>query len=166
MKPQIRFATPSDAEAVCRIYNHYVENSVITFETEAVSTPEMMHRIREILDAGLPWLVAEDEQTLIGYAYASKWKSRCAYRFSVESTVYLSHELTGNGFGSLLMSQLLPAIARMDVHAVIAGIALLNARSVTLHEKFGFHKVAHFEEVGNKFDQWIDVGYWEKILGK
>ncbi len=97
-------------------------------------------------------------------AYATKWKRRFGYRFSAEVTVYLDHVHAGRGIGSKLYDHLLPALRSAGIRVVIGGIALPNAASVALHEKFGFEKVAQFREVGIKFDQWIDVGYWEKIL--
>ena len=160
----IRKATVDDAAAICKIYNHYVTQTIITFQVTAVLIGDMERSIQETLDADLPWIVAEQSGDVIGYAYASKWKSRCAYQFSVESTVYLSPDHLGKGLGSILLKQLLKEIRQINMHAVIAGIALPNPASVALHEKFGFRKIAQFEEVGYKFDQWIDVGYWEIIM--
>jgi phosphinothricin acetyltransferase len=108
--------------------------------------------------------VYEKEGEVVGYAYAGEWKSRCSYRYSVESSVYLKHGLSGEGIGSKLYTELFKLLETTDVHAIIGGIALPNEASVALHEKFGFEKIAHFKEVGYKFEQWVDVGYWEKIL--
>ncbi len=159
----IRDARERDAHAVSRIYNHYVEHTAVTFEEHAVPTEEMRRRIREVATA-FPWIVAEEDGELVGYAYATAWRSRSAYRFSVESTVYIAPEATGRGAGSSLYGELITRLQARPVHSVIGGIALPNDASVALHEKFGFHKVAHFHEVGRKFDRWIDVGYWERIL--
>lgn len=159
----IRSAIVSDAKAICDIYNHYVHNTIITFEEEPVSVAEMQNRIVEVTDS-LPWLVLEEQGDVIGFAYASKWKSRCAYRFCVESTVYLAPHLTGRGNGRQLYEALISDLRSRSLHSVVAGIALPNPASVALHEKMGFEKVAHLKEVGWKFDQWIDVGYWELIL--
>ena len=159
----IRPVTETDAATICNIYNPYVSDTIITFEEEPVSIEEMTERIRETIPT-LPWIVIEDEGRVVGYAYASRWKSRCAYRYSVETTVYLSSGATGKGFGSLLYEQLLADLRQRSIHSLIGGIALPNAASVSLHEKFGFEKVAHFKEVGWKFNQWIDVGYWELVL--
>jgi phosphinothricin acetyltransferase len=117
-----------------------------------------------VAQAGLPWLVAEQDGRLLGYAYATRWRVRPAYRTSVESSVYLGGEAAGRGLGSALYRALLDALRRLDVHMVIGGIAQPNERSVALHEKLGFRKVAHFSEVGRKFGRWIDVGYWELRL--
>jgi len=162
----VRPATPGDAKALARIYNHYVAETTITFEEDQVTAAEMAARIAETLAAALPWLVAEHQGEVVGYAYASKWKGRCAYRFSAETTVYLDPEETSRGLGSVLYGQLLSDLEARGVHVVIGGIALPNDASVRLHEKLGFRKVAHFEEVGFKFGRWIDVGYWQRTLSR
>ncbi|MGH8166642.1 MAG: GNAT family N-acetyltransferase, partial [Woeseiaceae bacterium] len=97
-------------------------------------------------------------------AYASRWHGRCAYRFSVESTVYLDPDRTGRGVGKRLYAALIDAIRDLSMRAVIGGIALPNEPSIRLHERLGFRKVAHFEQVGFKHDRWIDVGYWQLLL--
>lgn len=160
----IRPAVNADAPAIARIYNHYVEHSIITFETEPVSGDYFVSQIEEGRNTNLPWLVAEVDGNLIGYCYASKWKGRCAYRHSVEATVYLDAAVVSKGWGSRLYQKLLGELEKLNVHAVMCGIALPNEASVALHEKFGMVKVAHFKEVGRKFDHWIDVGYWQCIL--
>ena len=160
----LRSATATDAAAIAAIYNHYVVQTVVTFEEEPVPTTDMATRIAEVLDAGRPWLVWEEHGKVLGYAYASGWKSRCSYRFSLETTVYLDKEATGRGLGTMLYSALIDALRPTKTHALIGGVALPNEGSVALHEKLGFQKIAHFKEVGWKFDQWIDVGYWELIL--
>jgi len=160
----IRGATPNDASDLARIYNHYIEHAVTTFETEPVSSAEMVQRVRANEDEKLPWFVAERNGDVAGYTYASKWKGRCAYRYSVETTVYLEKEAVGCGIGRQLYTELLEALRALSLHVAIGGIALPNERSVRLHEAMGFRKVAHFEEVGFKLDRWVDVGYWQKML--
>ena len=160
----IRSAEPRDGTAIAEIYNHYVRTSIITFEEEAVTAAEIARRIAEVQSASLPWLVAEDVGRITGYAYATPWRGRTAYRYSVEITVYVAEGYASRGVGSLLYGQLFPILRDRNIHAVIGGIALPNEASVALHEKFGFRKVAHFHEVGFKFDRWIDVGYWERTL--
>lgn len=159
---EIRAATPEDAEGILRIYNHYVASSVATFEEEPVEAPVMAERMERVARASLPWLVAVERGVHLGYAYAAPWKPRSAYRFSVESTVYVDPGAFGRGLGSLLYAELLPALRAAGIRSVIGGIALPNAASVGLHEKFGFVKVAHFSQVGFKFDRWVDVGYWQR----
>ena len=160
----IRNANENDAEAIARIYNHYILNTVITFEEETVSNQEIASRIKEIKSASLPYLVVEQNGKVFGFAYAGKWKSRSAYRFAVESSVYLDPGLVGEGFGSQLYVSLLDQLREMGVHTVIGGVALPNPASVRLHKKLGFTKVAEFHEVGFKFGKWIDVGYWQLKL--
>jgi phosphinothricin acetyltransferase len=159
----LRPARAADAEAVAAIYNHYVRETVITFEEVEVSAAAMADRMAAVQALPLPWLVAESGTRIVGYAYADRWRTRSAYRFSVESSVYLDPEHTGLGIGGRLYGALLPALGELGVHAVIAGITLPNAPSVALHERFGFVKVAHFAEVGRKFGRWLDVGYWQVL---
>ena len=163
-KSGIRRAAVNDGGAIADIYNHYIANTVVTFETEPVSAADMAARITETGAVSLPWLVAESETGIIGYAYASTWKGRCAYRYSVESTIYLDPSHTGHGAGTRLYSALIEAIKALGMHAVIGGISLPNDGSVRLHEKLGFEKVGHFREVGHKQDRWVDVGYWQLML--
>jgi L-amino acid N-acyltransferase YncA len=160
----LRTATPADAAVISGIYNHYVRHTVVTFEEEAVFEADMAKRIAEVLEAGRPWFVWEENGKVLGYSYASGWKSRCSYRFSLETTVYLDKDALGRGLGTKLYTALIEALRATKTHALIGGIALPNAGSVALHEKLGFTKIGHFKEVGWKFDQWIDVGYWELVL--
>ncbi len=160
----IRPATKADAEAIARIYNHYILNTAITFEEAAVSTEDIVGRIAEVESNSLPWLVLEQDGQVVAYAYASKWKGRCAYRYSVESSIYVAQGFGGRGFGTQLYEVLLAQLKDKGIHVVIGGIALPNPSSIALHEKFGMTKVAHFKEVGYKFGQWLDVGYWEGLL--
>ena len=161
----IRPAGPGDAGAVAHIYNYYIANTVVTFEEGAVSPRDMRGRIATSITSDLPWLVAEDDAgDVVGYAYASQWQGRCAYRFAVEVTVYLSDAATSRGWGSRLYDALFSDLRNKSMHVVIGGIALPNPASVALHEKFGMEKVAHFREVGFKFGHWVDVGYWQGML--
>lgn len=160
----VRPAAFADAGSLARIYNHYVRDTIVTFEEESVPEGEMASRLRQVQEASLPWLVAESPGEIVGYACATRWKPRRGYRFSAEVTVYLDPGHGGRGIGSALYARLLPELQSRGVHAAMGGIALPNAASVALHEKFGFEKVALFREVGFKFGAWIDVGYWEKIL--
>ena len=160
----IRSATAHDGGAVADIYNYYVRETVVTFETDAVPGDAMAQRIAEALAAGHPFLVSEADGVIDAYAYATAWKVRDAYRFSREVTVYVRQGREGRGLGSALYALLIPQLRAQGVHALLGGIALPNAGSIALHEKFGFEKVAHLREVGRKFDRWVDVGYWELLL--
>jgi len=159
----IRAYETKDAANICEIYNHYIANTVITFEENPLSSIDMAARI-EAYTKLYPWLVCEVNGVVVGYAYATKWKERTAYKNSVEVTVYLDHTQSGKGYGKALYSNLLESLQNMNCHVVLGGIALPNEASVGLHEYFGFKKVAHFEEVGFKLGRWVDVGYWQKII--
>ncbi len=160
----IRNARVTDAAELARIYNYYIDNTCITFETEAVDAGEMAGRITDTNAIPLPWLVAADDERILGYAYASRWKGRCAYRFAVESTIYLDSNETGRGAGRQLYAALIEAIREHSMRSVIGGISLPNEASIRLHESLGFRKVGHFERVGFKQDRWVDVGYWQLQL--
>jgi phosphinothricin acetyltransferase len=149
---------------VARIYNHYIRETVITFEETEITHSEMADRIAKIGDLSLPWLVAESEGAIVGYAYAGKWRERSAYRYSVESTVYLDASATGRGIGTRLYRDLLTSLRATPVRTVLGVIALPNTASVALHERLGFTKVAELKEVGFKFGRWIDVAYWQLAL--
>jgi L-amino acid N-acyltransferase YncA len=159
----IRPAKPSDAGALCGIYNHYILHTRITFEEEPLADIEMRDRITTITRT-FPWLVYEENGTVIGYTYASKWKERSAYRYSVEAAIYLDVHHLKKGIGTKLTEELLKQLKTRSLHSVLCGIALPNPASIALYEKFGFQKVAHLKEVGFKMDKWIDVGYWELLL--
>ena len=116
------------------------------------------------MGARLPWYVFERDGAVIGYAYATPWRVRSAYRFSVESSVYVSHEAPRQGIGTQLYKTLIEDLRRRGLQVVIGGIAQPNDASVQLHERLGFQKVAHFTRVGRKFGKWVDVGYWELHL--
>jgi L-amino acid N-acyltransferase YncA len=161
----IRPASDGDAPSIAAIYNPYIAETSISFEEQPVSPHEMLQRMQEVRSASLPYLVLEDSQSaVIGYAYASKWKGRCAYRFSVETSIYLAESAVGQGFGAQLYRALLDQLRATQVHLAIAGIALPNDASIALHEKLGFEKSAHFKEIGFKFEKWVDVGYWQLAL--
>jgi phosphinothricin acetyltransferase len=160
----VRDAESADAADIASIYNPYVEDTIITFEEEPVSSVEMASRVEAVHSNGLPWLVAERGGQIVGYAYAAKWRGRIAYRFSTEVTVYVARDQLRTGIGALLYDDLLSLLRSQGYHAAIGGISLPNAGSVALHERFGFEKVAHFREVGFKLDRWIDVGYWQLLL--
>jgi L-amino acid N-acyltransferase YncA len=159
----IRACTSADAAQVCDIYNYYIRETVVTFEEAPVLASDMAKRIADITPR-LPWLVWESEGAVLGYAYASPWKVRAAYRHSVEGSIYLAPQATGRGMGSALYQALIEDLRQRGLRCVIGGAALPNPASVALHEKLGFEKVAQFRQVGFKFGQWIDVAYWQLIL--
>ena len=150
----IRTAVASDAHALADIYNNYILETIVTFEEQPVSPADIAERIAEVATVPLPWLVYEHEGAIVGYAYASKWKGRCAYRFSVETTVYLAPGSIGKGIGTALYQALLMHLKGLGLHVAIGGIALPNAASVGLHQSFGFRAVGVYPAVGWKFGAW------------
>jgi phosphinothricin acetyltransferase len=156
----IRNVIKSDTTQIINIYNYYVVNTTITFEENCISKKEMETRISEYTQ-DYPWLVYEEKNKVLGYCYANKWRVRSAYKYSAEITVYIDKDHHGKGIGTKLYKELIKQCKKKGLHVLVAGIALPNEKSKGLHEKMGFKKVAHFEEIGMKFDRWIDVGYWE-----
>jgi L-amino acid N-acyltransferase YncA len=159
----IRACAIADAAEIAAIYNHYVRETVVTFEETPVSAGEMARRIADV-GARFPWLAWDDNGAVVAYAYATAWKTRSAYRFSVETTIYVAANHHGRGIGSKLYGALLAELEARGFHTAVGGIALPNPSSIALHEKLGFRKIAQFAEVGRKFDRWVDVGYWQLIF--
>jgi len=159
----IRPATTADAQAICDIYNPYIEETVITFEEVTVDAAAMAQRIADIQKQHM-WYVAEDGGRLLGYAYAGPWRPRTAYRHAVETSVYLAPDAMRRGVGRALYATVLDELPTKGFRCAMGGIALPNDPSVALHEAMGFVKVAHFADVGFKFGQWIDVGYWQRTF--
>ncbi len=160
----IRPINIDDAAAICEIYNYYIEHTVISFEYEPVSIEEMTRRISSTIES-YPWIVYEEQGKVIAYAYANKFAVREAYNNTLEVTVYAANDSGAKGVGTKLYKHLFDLIdENTSAHSLLSVIALPNEASVRLHEKLGFEKASHFKEVGFKFDQWIDVGYWQKML--
>ncbi|MBK5437398.1 N-acetyltransferase [Pseudomonas sp. TH32] len=159
----IRVAATADAPAIQAIYAPMVERTAISFEQQAPSVEEMAQRISTTLNL-YPYLVAERDGQVVGYAYASQHRAREAYRWSVDVTVYIDPVAHGIGIGRALYERLLPLLMRQGYHAAYAGIAQPNAGSVALHEALGFTHIGTYSEVGFKHGQWHDVGYWRKAL--
>ncbi|MEM7297279.1 MAG: N-acetyltransferase family protein [Bacteroidota bacterium] len=157
----IRAATQEDAKAILNIYSYYVLNSHSTFELVPPSIESMKEKVSK---SNYPWFVMEENDSIVGYAYATQWKPREAYSKTVETSVYLDHKTQGKGYGTLLYQRLIDELTTSGFHALLAGISLPNDASIRLHEKLGFEKVGQLKEVGFKFDRWIDVGYWELQL--
>jgi len=160
----IRDAEDRDAERLAEIYNHYIRETVATFEVDPIDVHEMRQRIQDVQKSGYIWLVAESNEKVLGYVYAKQWQPRFAYRHTVEISAYLAPEATSQGWGSRLYEETFARLKARSTHVVIAGITLPNPASIALHEKFGMRKVAHFEQVGHKFDRWLDVGHWQRTF--
>jgi len=162
---KIRPPKLTDAEQIANIYNFYILNTHHSFEIEPVGLEEMRRRIGDTIE-NYPFLIAEENGKVLGYAFAACYKPRSAYKNSVEVSVYVKNDLKQKGIGTKLYEKLFDELSKMNVHVIIAGISLPNEASVKLHERFEMEKVAHFREVGFKLGRWIDVGYWELINHK
>jgi len=161
---RVRRATADDAAAIATIYAPYVEASVVSFETEAPDAAEIAHRMAALGDL-YPWLAACDEDgEMLGYAYACAFRPRPAYRFSVETTVYVAERAHGCGIGSALYGALLPILEAQGFVQAIGAITIPNDASIALHEKFGFVRAGIYEKVGYKLGDWRSVGLWQRPL--
>jgi L-amino acid N-acyltransferase YncA len=161
---RIRRATAADAAAIASLYAPYVTASIVSFETEAPDEAEMRGRIESGGDL-YPWLAAcEGEAAPSGYAYACAFRQRPAYRFTVETSVYVAGDAHRRGLGTLLYRALLPVLEAQGYAQAIAAITLPNEASVRLHERLGFHQVGTYERVGFKFREWRSVGLWQRPL--
>ena len=159
---EIRKVNLADAAQIVEIYNYYITHTHHTFETEPLSAEDMQNRITATT-VDYPYLVAEEDGEILGYANASRFRLREAYEYSAEVSIYVKNEAKQKGIGTNLYNQLFDDLAETDTHAIIASISLPNDPSVRFHERLGFEKVGHFREVGYKLGRWIDVGYWELI---
>lgn len=161
---KLRLATADDAGAVARIYAPYVTATAVSFETEPPSVGEIRGRIESGGEL-YPWLVACDEANrVVGYAYAAAFRARPAYRFTVETTVYLASDAQGRGIGRFLYSALLPMLEAQGFTQAIAAITLPNPASVRLHERLGFSCAGTYCDVGFKGGIWLSVGLWQRPL--
>lgn len=161
----IRAATADDAAAIADIYAPYVRTSTISFETEPPGAAVMAERMKA--SPLLPWLVATDEDGLVlGYAYASTFKTRAAYRWTVETSVYLAGDQRGKGVGRLLYAALLATLKAQGFTQAVAIIALPNDGSISMHESVGFRRAGQLREVGWKAGSWLDIGYWQAELAE
>ncbi|HYF82987.1 MAG TPA: arsinothricin resistance N-acetyltransferase ArsN1 family B [Clostridia bacterium] len=159
----IRLATTHDAEQILDIYTPYVQNTTISFETIVPSVEEMATRIEHVLENN-PWIVLIEGNSILGYAYASKHRERAAYRWAVDISIYIRQDCRGKGAGKALYTALISILKLQGYYNVYAGICLPNEASVGIHEYFGFKKIAQYNNVGYKFGQWHDVGWWELSL--
>ena len=163
MAPVIRLAEESDAEGVRSIYAPVVRDTAISFELEPPSLEEMRQRIRSLRDR-LPWLVCAEGPEVRGYAYADRFRTRAAYQWSVEVTVYVSAAWQRRGVGQALYTSLLEGLRVLGYKSAFAGIALPNLSSVALHEALGFRPAGTFRAAGFKLGRWHDVGWWQLEL--
>ena len=157
----VRLAEAEDAAAIAAIYRPYVEGTTISFEEEAPDADEIAERMTSPIH---PWLVAEEEGRVLGYASTAPMRGRRAYRWSVESGIYVDGAAQGRGIGRQLLSAHLDLLERQGFVTVIAGIALPNEASVALHERLGFKLSGIERGVGFKLGKWVDVGRWQRDL--
>ena len=161
----VRPSTEDDLSVITRIYSHYVLHSAATFELDPPPPDEMEKRRARILALGLPYLVAEHQQTVVGYAYASPYRPRPAYRFTVEDSIYIDPDHVGHGCGRALLAALIEHCERGPIRQMIAVIGdSANAASIRLHQHFRFRQVGTLSAVGFKFDRWIDTVLMQREL--
>ena len=160
----IRPFRSDDIGAVTAIYAHYVRETVITFETEAPNETEMAARFAAILGKGHPLLIGEMEGAVIGYAYASTYRPRAAYRFTCEDSIYLAPDAIGRGIGGQMLAHLIEASSAAGLRQMLAVITAERANSIRLHEKHGFRHVGRYEAIGFKFDRWLDIVHMQRAL--
>ncbi|MCU1693231.1 MAG: Phosphinothricin N-acetyltransferase [Frankiales bacterium] len=159
----VRAAVPGDAAAIAAVYAPWVSDAVASFEAVPPDAEETARRM--VARPRLPWLVAERDGVVVGFAHASPHRSRAAYRWAVDTSVYLAASETGRGTGRALYGVLLPLLRDLGLVTVHAGITLPNPASVGLHEALGFTPVGVYRDVGFKAGAWHDVGWWRLALG-
>ncbi|HWU18783.1 MAG TPA: GNAT family N-acetyltransferase [Devosia sp.] len=154
----------SDIPAITNIYRHYVENTAITFDTEAPDETAIAEKYAGLQRLGHPVIIAEREGKVLGYAYASFYRPRAAYRFTCEDSIYLDPAETGKGLGKALLTELLLQSRAFGFKQMLAVITADTANSIAIHEKFGFTHVGRYEAVGYKFDRWHDIVHLQLSL--
>lgn len=167
MPAQIRTYRSSDAEALLRIYSHYVENETVTFDLAAPSSEDWQTKLDTLVVTGHPVLVLEDSDTgkLVGYAYCAPYRPKPAYRFTVENTIYVDPDCQRQGYGARLMEALIDAAIAAGFRQMLAVITSSAAASVKIHENFGFSLIGAFPSVGYKHGKWLSTIYMLRPLG-
>lgn len=162
---EIRPAREADVPRLMDIYNHYIRETPTTFDIDEKDAAERSRWLAQYSLTG-PYriFVAEDGGRVTGYAYSARFKERAAYATSIETSIYLAPDVTGKGIGSRLYTTLFDALAGEDVHRAYAGITQPNDASRRLHERFGFREIGIYREVGRKFGQYWDVGWYERPM--
>jgi L-amino acid N-acyltransferase YncA len=160
----IRPATAEDIPHITAIYSKFVETSTATFEISAPDAAEMAKRRQAVLDRGLPYLVAELEGFIVGFCYASQFRPREGYRFTVEDSIYVRPDCIGHGVGKLLLGELITQCTAIGNHTMVACICGVNVPSVALHTSLGFREVGVLPEAGNKFGEWLRLLIMQRPL--
>ena len=153
-----------DAAAVAAIYNHYIEHSTATFDAEPLSDRHMLSRLEAIVGCRPGYVSLSEAGEFQGYTYAHPWKEKAAYRYTLETTIYLAPRFVGQGIGRALLSHLVEGCRREGYRSLIACITQGNVASEVLHRKMGFRPVSRFVQVGTKFGRWIDVADYQLLL--
>ena len=153
-----------DVPTITAMYAHYVAHSTATFDVEPPGETFFADKLGHIVDLGHPLIVAERDGKLLGYAYASIYRPRPAYRFTCENTVYCAPDAQGMGVGTALMERVIEESRTFGFKQMIAVITAESAGSIRLHEKLGFREVGRYEKVGFKFDRWLDIVHMQKGL--
>ena len=154
----------SDVPAITEIYRYYVEETAISFELDAPGQETMAERFSGLLRLRHPLIIGEIDGVVAGYAYASFFRPRPAYRFTCEDSIYLDQSRTGRGLGAALLTELLVQAKACGFKQMLAGITADNKSSITFHERFGFEQVGYYKQVGFKFDRWYDIVHLQKAL--
>ena len=163
--PRIRFTTEGDIARIQRIYTHHVEHGAASFELEPPSAEEMTRRFRAVLEAGYPHLVAELGGDVLGYAYASAYRPRPAYRTTVEDSIYVEAGAEGRGIGRALLARLIDECERRGFRQMMAVIGDNVPASIALHRSFGFREIGVLKAVGFKHGRWCDSTLMQRALG-
>jgi L-amino acid N-acyltransferase YncA len=163
---RVRLSTEQDVAEIARIYCHYVRHSTATFELDPPSDDEMAKRRSDILSLGLPYLVAERDGAILGYAYGGRYRPRPGYKFTIEDSVYVDPQRVGQGCGKALLAALIEKCEQGPWRQMIAVIGdTANTASLRLHEGFGFRNVGTLSSVGFKFNGWVDSVLMQRELG-
>ena len=164
--PVVRVAVPADMPAIADIYAHFVRHGTATFEETVPTTTEMSSRRDQMLSEGMPYLVAELDGFVVGHAYATIYRTRSAYRFTAEDSIYVHHEQARKGIGSALLGALIAECERIGSRQMIAVMSDgRSTGSTQLHERFGFRPAGELHSVGFKFGRWIDTIRMQRALG-
>lgn len=165
--PRVRDAAPGDIAAIQSIYAHHVLHGLATFEEVPPSVDEMRRRYAHISGAGLPYLVAELDGAPAGYAYCALYRTRSAYRFTLEDSVYVRHDLLGRGLGSALLAELVRRAEALGYRQLVAVIGdSAHLASIALHARHGFLPVGTLRSSGFKFGRWVDSVLMQRPLGE
>lgn len=163
---QIRPARPEDCPAIAEIYAHHVLNGTASYETAPPDCAEMNRRMERVVGSGWPWLVAEDDDgRLLGYAYATQFRDRAAYRFVCEDSIYIREDARGQGVGKALLAALLDACTAAGFRQMVAVIGGAEPASEALHARLGFTLAGRLAGIGRKHGRWLDTLYMQRALG-